>query len=110
MPIDRKAATAAFRERKPVPGVYAVRCSPTGQVWLGQARDMTSVQNRHWFALRMGSHTNRVMQAAWDSHGEVSFNLSTVEILADDDDGIALASQLRDALKRWRTKLAAAAV
>jgi hypothetical protein len=110
MTIDRKAATAAFKERKPVPGIYAVRCLPAGLVWLGQAKDMTSVQNRHWFALRMGSHTNRAMQAAWASHGEANFSFETIETLADEDDGIALASQLRDALKRWRTTLAAAAV
>jgi hypothetical protein len=110
MTIDRKAAIATFRERKPVPGIYAVRCLSSGQIWLGQAKDMTSVQNRHWFALRMGSHTNRIMQAAWTSHGESSFSLDTVEILAGEDDDVALSSQLRDALKRWRTKLAAAAV
>lgn len=110
MTIDRKAATAAFRERKPSPGVYAVRCSGSGGLWLGQAADMTNVQNRHWFALRMGSHTNRVMQAAWASHGEASFSLEIIETLADEDDRIALASQLRDALKRWRTTLVAAAV
>jgi hypothetical protein len=110
MTIDRKAAIAAFRERKPVSGIYAVRCLPAGQVWLGQAKDMTSVQNRHWFALRVGSHTNRVMQTAWASHGEASFSLDVLEILADEDNSIALASQLRDALKRWRTELGADAV
>jgi hypothetical protein len=110
MTIDRKAAAAAFKERKPVPGVYAVRCAGSGNLWLGQASDMTTVQNRHWFALRMGSHTNRVMQAAWASHGEASFSLDLVEILGDENDGTALASQLRDALKRWRTELGAGAV
>jgi hypothetical protein len=57
----------------------------------------------------MGSHTNRVMQAAWASHGEASFSLDVLEVLGDEDDSIALASQLRDALKRWRTELGASA-
>ena len=110
MTIDRKAATAAFRERKPQPGIYAVRCESAGALWLGQAADMTNVQNRHWFALRMGSHTNRAMQAAWASHGEAAFSLERLEILPEDATGSALASQLRDGLKRWRAKLSAPAV
>lgn len=110
MTIDRKAAAAAFKERKPVPGVYAVRCEDAGALWLGQAADMTTVQNRHWFALRMGSHTNRAMQTAWASHGEAGFRFEMLEILPEDADGSALASQLRDGLKRWRAKLSAPAV
>jgi hypothetical protein len=110
MTIDRKAAVAAFKERKPQPGVYAVRCVDSGGLWLGQANDMTTVQNRHWFALRMGSHTNRTMQAAWASHGEASFSFEMLEILPEGDSGSALDSQLRDRLKRWRTKLGAPAV
>lgn len=110
MTIDRKAAAAAYKERKTLPGVYAVRCDAAGGIWLGQANDMTRVQNRHWFALRTGGHTNRDMQAAWASHGEASFGFEMLEILADADDSSARASQLRDSLKRWRTRLAAGAV
>ena len=110
MTIDREAATAAFKERKPQPGVYAVRCEAAGGLWLGQFADMTAVQNRQWFTLRMGSHTNRAMQAAWASHGEASFRFETLEILAEDERGSALASQLRNSLKRWRERLSAPAV
>ena len=69
MSIDRKAAVTAWKERKSAPGIYAIRCVPTGEVWMGQAADVATVQNRHWFALRMGSHTNRALQAAWQQHG-----------------------------------------
>lgn len=107
--IDRKAAITAFKERKSAPGIYAIRCLPSGEVWLGQASDVTTVQNRHWFALRMGSHTNRDMQRAWRTHGATGFSLEALELLAEEDDSIALASQLRDALKRWRTETGAPA-
>jgi hypothetical protein len=110
MTIDRKAAAAAFKERKTLPGVYAIRCPAAGGLWLGQASDMTRVQNRHWFALRTGGHTNRAMQAAWASHGETGFSFEMLEILAEEDNSIILGSQLRDALKRWRMKLVAEAV
>lgn len=33
---DRKAAIAAYKERKVIGGVYAVRCAATGEVWVGR--------------------------------------------------------------------------
>ena len=109
MTINRKAATAAFKERKTASGIYAIHCTPSGQLWLGQANDLATVQNRHWFGLRMGSHTNRDMQRAWTTHGEAGFSFEPLEILPDEDNAITRASQLRDALKRWRTDLSAPA-
>lgn len=110
MSIDRKAAIAAYKERKSAPGIYAVRCAATGEVWLGQAPDVTTIQNRHWAALRFGSHSNRAMQATWTAHGEASFRLEPLELLPEEANAALLSSQLRDALKRWQAELAAPAV
>lgn len=106
MSIDRKAAVQSWKERKPTPGIYAIH-APDGGLWLGQSPDTTSVQNRHWFALRHGGHANRAMQAAWTRHGEAAFRFEIIEALAEEDDPIIRFSQLRDALRRWRQALAA---
>jgi hypothetical protein len=110
MTIDRKAAVTAWKERKSVPGIYAIRCVPTGEVWMGQAADLATVQNRHWFALRMGSHTNRALQAAWTQHGAEALVFDVVERLAEEEDATVQASRLRNALRRWRDETGAAAV
>ena len=34
---ERKAAVSAYKERKPVAGVYAIRCSATDEEWVGAA-------------------------------------------------------------------------
>ncbi|MBC7506592.1 MAG: GIY-YIG nuclease family protein [Sandarakinorhabdus sp.] len=107
MTIDRKAATAAWKERKNAPGIYAIRCTVSGESWMGQAADLATVQNRHWFALRSGSHSNRVMQAAWAAHGADAMVFEPLELLPDAESG---ASQLRDALRRWRDESGAPAV
>ena len=110
MSIDRKAAVTAWKDRKSVPGIYAIRCMPTGERWLGQAADLATVQNRHWFALRMGSHTNRVLQAAWTQHGADALVFEVVEHLAEEEDATVQSSRLRNALRRWRDETGAAAV
>jgi hypothetical protein len=109
MRIDRKAAIASYKERKAAPGIYAIRCAASGEQWLGQAPDMATIQTRHWFGLRLGGHTNRAMQAAWNTHGEAEFCLEPLELLPEEDNAVILSGQLRDALKRWRTSLGAPA-
>ena len=110
MSIDRKAAVTVWKERKSVPGIYAIRCVPSDERWMGQAADLATVQNRHWFALRMGSHTNRALQAAWALHGADSMVFEVVERLVEEDDATVQASRLRNALRRWRDETGAAAV
>jgi hypothetical protein len=47
---DRKAAIAACKKRKTAAGIYAVRCAPTGQTWVGQTLNLETIQNRIWFS------------------------------------------------------------
>ena len=70
---DRKAAITAYKERKNVAGIYAVRCAASGQVWVGQTPNLDTIQNRIWFALRLGSNSNRDLQSAWSAHGGDNF-------------------------------------
>lgn len=89
---DRKAAIAAYKERKPETGVFAVTCEPRGEVWIGTTPTPDSLQNRLWFTLKMGSASNKDMQAAWNSTGEAGFRY---EILARFDDESAMARKDR---------------
>ena len=111
MSRDRKRAlTAAYKERKARPGVFAVRCLAAGQVWVGTSRDLTSRQNGIWFALRMGTSLNRAMQQAWREHGEAAFTYEDLQVL--DGDGLStwlLDQALKDAAAVWRDRLGASA-
>jgi len=40
---QRKAAVAAYRERKAKAGIYAVVCHATGQRWIGRAADLDDI-------------------------------------------------------------------
>jgi hypothetical protein len=107
---DRKAAVAAYKERKAIAGIYALRCVPTGQRWAGRARDLGTVQNRLWFTLRQGSNPHRSLQAAWREHGAESFAFEEIERL--DDEAIAYVRDriLKDRLAHWCATLGAEAI
>lgn len=78
---DRKAAVAAYKERKAAAGIYLVRCLASGESWAGQAPDLSTIWNRVWFTLRHGGHHARSLQAAWNTHGEAAFAFEELERL-----------------------------
>jgi hypothetical protein len=71
---DRKAAIAAYKERKTFAGVFAIRCKASPQAWVGQTPNLEKIQNRIWFTLRQGSHTCRTcrrMDRAWAGQPDI---------------------------------------
>ncbi len=104
---DRKAALAAYRERKVECGIYALRCLATGEVWAGSAPDLATIRNRHWFTLRMGSHTVHSLQSAWQAHGEQAMAFEVVERLAGDVAAMSRDRMLKERLAHWLGALGA---
>jgi hypothetical protein len=109
-PTDRRAAVAAYKERKATPGIYAIHCTASGEAWVGSAPDLATIQNRHWFALRMGSHTQPSLQQAWARHGEAAFEFRIVEAFAEPGSGPVSHSALRDVVRDWALRLQARAL
>lgn len=103
----RKAAMAAYRERKTVAGIFAIRCQPTGQCWVGQAPDLGTIQNRIWFSLRQGSHRQRSLQAAWHACGAEAFSFTEIERIAEETVAYARERILKERLARWCVDLKA---
>lgn len=82
---DRKAAIAAYRERKSQPGIYAIRGPSEGQIWVGSAPDLATIQNRMWFMLEQKACAYRSLQEAWTALGKASFTFEIVEQVDDED-------------------------
>ena len=102
---DRKAAIAAYKERKSPAGIYAVRCVASGQIWVGQTLDLDKIQNRIWFMLRSGSHSNRVLQDAWTNYGADSLTFERLEQLEDEESTYVRDGLLRERMLHWRSTL-----
>ncbi len=104
----RKAAIAAYKERKPAYGVYAVICNATGEAWVGQSRHLDTQQNSLWFSLRHGTSPFRALQAAWTQHGGDAFRFEELERLREDFPASALTGELKRRQAIWLTRLEAA--
>ncbi len=108
--LDRKAALAAYKERKVAAGIYRVRCLANGEMWLGQTPNLDKIENRIWFTLRQGSHRHRALQEAWRLHGAESFVLETVEALEEESDPYLRDRILKSRLAHWQAELGAAVI
>jgi len=114
---DRKAAIAAWKERKTVAGIYAVRAPATGQVWVGATTTLDKAENRLWFTLKHGisrpvpAHAAwNDLQAAWDACGPEGLSFETVEELDEKAVAYGGRTHLRERLAHWAEKLAASVI
>lgn len=107
---DRKAAVEAYKERKSVAGVFAIRCGITATVWVGGTPDIDKIQNRLWFQLKMGGCPHRSLQAAWKAHGAGALTFEIVERLEDEELAFARAAALKARVSHWVAALRAEAI
>ncbi len=101
----------AYKEEKRPVGIFAVRCVATDQTWIGMSRNLGQQQNGVWFALRLGSHPNRKLQAVWKEQGEEAFTFEVLEELNDEGmSRLGLTDALKAKYKEWRATLGAEAL
>ncbi len=64
-------------------GIYAIVNCVNGKVYVGSAVDIKRRWIRHVHRLRVGTHTNPILQATWNKHGEFSFDFIVLEEVFD---------------------------
>lgn len=99
--MSRKEAIREYKERKIPKGVYAVRCRPTGALWIGASPNLGAARNSAWFQLRAGAHRDKALQEEWNAHGEEAFEFEVVETLADDTAEIGVRDALGEKKRKW---------
>jgi len=82
MDIKRKKELLnEWKNRHPEMGVISISCKPTGDLFLGIAKDTRAEYNSNRFKLSVKLHSNRQLQELWDKYGESGFEYSVVEVL-----------------------------
>lgn len=67
-------------------GIYAIRDRASGHRLLGASRNVHASLNRARFELRMGKHTDRVLQAEWNRSGEDGLAFDVLELVKERED------------------------
>lgn len=66
-------------------GIYKIKNIISGKIYVGSSRNAGRRWYFHLHALRRGSHANSRLQAAFEKHGELSFEFSMIEICQEAD-------------------------
>lgn len=102
---SRKEAIRQFKERKPLLGAYAVRCTATGRVWVGVSKNLNATKNGTWFSLRNGSHIEKSLQNEWNAHGEAAFEYEILVGLDEEIHPLEVNDLLKEQKKNWLAQL-----
>ena len=106
----RRELRAAYDQRRTEAGVYLLRNTATGRVFLGSAPDLAAVRNRLEFgqATETSGVLDRRMAADARAHGMGSFTLEVLDVLTvpDGTSPDVVAADLKELESLWREKLA----
>jgi hypothetical protein len=76
-------------------GVYAVRNLVTHVAFVGSARDLPGILNRHRFELKLGGHRNADLAQSYKDHGPDVFAFEVIDRLEPkNESGSDYASEL----------------
>ena len=103
----RRQAIRSYKQRQVDRGVFAIRCTATGEAWVGTSLDLSNAGNRERFFLRQGRHRDQALQTCWNDHGEASLAFETLETLGDDVPEMAVRGELKSAAARWAAEIGA---
>ena len=64
-------------------GIYVIRCSVSGKVYVGSSKKMHERWMEHKRSLRNNKHHSQHLQRAWNKYGEKAFEFQIVEEILD---------------------------
>jgi len=105
----RKELLQQYAERAPQNGVFAVRNSASGEVWVGVSRNLDVQKNGLWGRLASGMCFNRDVQASWAKHGQAVFSYEILERFTESDPHVIELLRI-ERPAHWREALGAGTV
>ena len=103
---SRRELNREYAERIKPAGVYQVKNLVNAKVLLGSSLNLEGPLNRHKFMLKIGSHTNKVLQQDWNELGAEKFAFEILEeVKRKDDPKFNLDDELTILEMIWLEKL-----
>lgn len=79
-------------------GIYAIRCAPSGRVYVGSAVNIRNRWQHHRYDLARGKSNCTRLQSAWNKYGAEAFEFSVLEYVPALTDLIAREQHWMDTL------------
>jgi len=79
--MNRKELTDRYKQTIQPMGIYQIRNTVNGKLFLGSAKDLRGIINSNRFQLRNGLHRNKELQKDFNEIGEGGFVFEIVDSL-----------------------------
>jgi hypothetical protein len=104
--MDKRAALLEYKLSHRPMGVFQIRNTATGKLFIDSSTNIPGKINRHKFALNAGLHASKTLQADWNELGESAFEFETIEpVEPRDDPNYDYRSDLETLEGLWLEKL-----
>ena len=85
----RKKLKEEYKQRKNRMGVFQIRNTVNGKIFVGSSLNFDAIWNRTKMELNFGNHRNPVLQNEWKLFGEANFKYEILsEVVQKDEDRI----------------------
>lgn len=98
--MDRRELKRQAREVKVEAGVYQVRNTQNGKVFVNATRNLKTINGQR-FSLETGGHINKALQQDWNTFGGQAFVIEVLEVLEKPETGYF---DEKDQLKKLKAK------
>jgi len=104
--IDKKELKNRYKQTLPPMGIYQIKNTVTGKVFVGSSLNLHAKSNSYRFQLKSGTHVNAELQKDFNQYGDENFVFEILDTLEPKEDP---AYDYRDDLKvfeeMWMEKL-----
>ena len=102
----RKEMQREYMERAKPAGIFQIKNTANGKVFLGSSLNLEGPLNGHKFMLSVGTHRNATLQKEWNEYGPEKFVLEILEVVkVKDDPNFNLSDELTLLEQIWLESL-----
>ncbi|MDQ0570328.1 hypothetical protein QFZ42_002162 [Variovorax paradoxus] len=102
----RRALVRKYKETVLPAGVFAIRNTLSGRIYVAGSLDVGGAMNRARFELGLRSHRNKALVRDWAAHGAEHFSFEVIDRVKErDDPAFDRADELEKLLALWREEL-----
>ena len=105
-PDTRRALTRKYKDTVLPAGVFVIRNTLNGRVYVSGSLDVEGAMNRARFELGLRSHRNKALLRDWVAHGAEHFSFEVIDRVKErDDPAFDRAGELEKLLELWQEEL-----
>ena len=106
--MTKKELKESYKQLKFPIGVFQIRNTVTGKVFISSSVNLDAIWNRHHLQLKFGMHPNEKLQADWNAFGADNFLFEILDTIEQKgEERMDYAREVRKLEEMYKEELAA---